>query len=44
LDRLLGVNKTELQFDVATRIALQTKINWRATVDEDRHYSFAIAL
>jgi hypothetical protein len=37
LDCLLGVNKTELQFGVGTRIALQTKTNWRAAADEDGH-------
>jgi len=35
LDCLLGVNETELQFGVGTRIALQTKTNWRTRHDSN---------
>jgi len=44
LDCLLGAHDTEVPFDVGTCIALLIKQNWRATADEDGHYSFAVAL
>ena len=43
-DCLLVKNKTEPELPLALAQCSAKPIDWRATVDEDGHYSFAIPL